>query len=121
MRSWTSLFVLGVAALLAMPGAGAAQNFPNKPIKLIVPFPAGGPADTIARLVSEKMASSLGQPVVIDNRGGAGGATGTAAVAKADTRWIARPRSSAPAGALAISPSLQDTLAHDPVKDSGGH
>jgi len=86
MRSWTSLFVLCVAALLAMPGAGAAQNFPNKPIKLIVPFPAGGPADTIARLVSEKMASSLGQPVVIDNRGGAGGATGTAAVAKADTR-----------------------------------
>lgn len=115
MRSWTSLVVLSVAALLAMPGAGAAQNFPNKPIKLIVPFPAGGPADTIARLIAEKMATSLGQPVVIDNRGGAGGATGTAAVAKAEPDGYTIGISTA--GALAISPSLQDTLAYDPIKD----
>ena len=50
-----------------------AQDFPNKPIKLIVPFPPGGPNDIIARVVASKMSELIGQPVVIDNRGGAGG------------------------------------------------
>lgn len=115
MRYWIGLLVLGVAALLATPSAESAENFPSRPIKLIVPFPAGGPADTIARLIAEKMASSLGQPVVIDNRGGAGGAVGTAAVAKAVPDGYTIGISTA--GALAISPSLQDTLAYDPLKD----
>lgn len=115
MRYWIGLLVLGVAALLATPSAGSAENFPSKPIKLIVPFPAGGPADAIARLIAEKTASSLGQPVVIDNRGGAGGAVGTAAVAKAEPDGYTIGISTA--GALAISPSLQDTLAYAPLKD----
>ena len=115
MQHWIGLLILAVGALVAMPNAGSAESFPSKPIKLIVPFPAGGPADTIARLVAEKMASSLAQPVVIDNRGGAGGAVGTAAVARAEPDGYTIGISTA--GALAISPSLQDTLAYDPIKD----
>ncbi len=69
--------------LLLMPALAAAQDFPAKPIKLIVPFPAGGPNDIIARIVGQRMSELMKQPVVIDNRGGQGGALGTDAVAKA--------------------------------------
>ncbi len=69
-----------VAALLVWPHMAQAQSYPNKPIKLIVPFPAGGPADTIARVLTEKMAPLLGQPIILENRGGAGGVTGIGAV-----------------------------------------
>jgi len=113
MRYWPSLLL---AALLAIfPAASRAERFPSKPIRLIVPFPAGGPADTIGRLVADKMTASLGQPVVIDNRGGAGGAVGTAAIAKAEPDGYTIGISTA--GALAISPSLQDRLAYNPLKD----
>ena len=74
---------LGLIAAL-LPAAAGAQDFPNRAIKLIVPFPAGGPADTIARIYAERMQAILGQPVVVDNRSGAGGITGVDAVAKAD-------------------------------------
>ena len=60
-----------------------AQAFPNKPIKIIVPFPAGGTTDIVARLVGQRMSESMGQPVLVENRGGAGGAIGADAVAKA--------------------------------------
>ena len=70
-------------SLLLMPVSVAAQDFPNKPIKLIVPFPPGGPNDIIARVVGQRMTELTKQPVVIDNRGGQGGVLGTDAVAKA--------------------------------------
>jgi tripartite-type tricarboxylate transporter receptor subunit TctC len=102
-----------VAALL--PQASLAQDYPNRPIKLIVPFPAGGPADTIARVVGGKMQDLLGHPVVIDNRGGAGGITGVDAVAKAEpngyTIGITSP------GAIAINPSAQTNLPYNVQKD----
>src|SRR3712207_2911091 len=60
-----------------------AQAFPSKPIRMIVPFPAGGTTDIVARLVAQRMADSMGQPVVVENRGGAGGALGADVVAKA--------------------------------------
>jgi len=63
----------GAAALPAIPPFAAAQTYPTRPIKLIVAFPAGGPADTMGRLVGQAMSSKLGQPVVIENIGGAGG------------------------------------------------
>jgi tripartite-type tricarboxylate transporter receptor subunit TctC len=69
--------------LLLLPTMAAAQDFPNKPIKLIVPFPAGGPNDIIARVVGQRMSEITRQPVIIDNRGGQGGVLGTDAVAKA--------------------------------------
>jgi tripartite-type tricarboxylate transporter receptor subunit TctC len=69
--------------LLLLPALAPAQDFPNKPIKLIVPFPPGGPNDIIARVVGQRMSELIKQPVVIDNRGGQGGVLGTDAVAKA--------------------------------------
>ena len=73
--------VAGLALLL--PALAAAQDFPTKPIKLIVPFPAGGPNDIIARVVGQRMSELAKQPVVIDNRGGQAGVLGTDAIAKA--------------------------------------
>ena len=69
--------------LVLLPTLAAAEDFPNKPIKLIVPFPAGGPNDIIARVVGQRMSEIIKQPVIIDNRGGQGGVLGTDAVAKA--------------------------------------
>ncbi|MFN9573336.1 MAG: Bug family tripartite tricarboxylate transporter substrate binding protein [Betaproteobacteria bacterium] len=71
------------AACAVLPLAASAQAFPNKPIRLIVPFPAGGTTDIIARMVSDEFSKNLGQPVVVENRGGGGGAIGAAEVAKA--------------------------------------
>lgn len=104
-----------VAILLAFALPAQAQDFPTKPIRLIVPFPAGGPNDIIARVVGAKMAELIGQPVVIDNRGGAGGVLGTDAVAKADPDGYTVAITSA--GALAISKSLQEKLPYDTLKD----
>jgi len=111
-------FLLSAAvaiATLAAPMAASAQDFPAKPIKMIVPFAAGGPADTIARVVGEKMQTIVKQPVVIDNRAGAGGAVGTRAVAVAEPDGYTIGISTA--GALAISVSLQESIGYDPRKD----
>ena len=62
--------VAGVLALPALPRIARAQSFPNRPITIIVPYPPGGPTDTIARLVAERMRGSLGQPIVIENMSG---------------------------------------------------
>ena len=69
--------------LLLLPALASAQDFPNKPIKLIVPFPPGGPNDIIARVVGQRMSELVKQPIVIENRGGQGGVLGTDAIAKA--------------------------------------
>ena len=73
--------ILAIALFAA--GAAFAQDYPNKPIRVIVPYAAGGLPDTITRLVGPKMADALGQQIVVENRGGAGGISGTEAVAKA--------------------------------------
>jgi tripartite-type tricarboxylate transporter receptor subunit TctC len=101
-------------SVLLLPALAAAEDFPNKPIRLIVPFPAGGPNDIIARVVGQRMSELIKQPVLIDNRGGQGGVLGTDAVAKAapDGYTIAI----ASAGALAISPSMEK-VAYDTMKD----
>jgi tripartite-type tricarboxylate transporter receptor subunit TctC len=106
--------VFAVAAVL-LPAAALAQDFPTKPIKLIVPFPPGGPNDIIARAVGQRMAELAGQPVTIDNRGGAGGQVGTDAVAKAAPDGYTIAITSA--GALAISTALQEKLPYDSTKD----
>ena len=76
-------FLPVVLLLSAISGAATAQTWPQRPIRLIVPFAAGGSGDMFARLIVPKMGASLGQPVVIENRGGAGGVLGNDAVAKA--------------------------------------
>ena len=105
--------VTGLSVLL-LPASVAAQDFPNKPIRLIVPFPAGGPNDIIARVVGQRMSELIKQPVLIDNRGGQGGVLGTDAVAKASPDGYTIAISSA--GALAISPSMEK-VAYDTRKD----
>ena len=75
--------LLPLAALLVAAAPAAADTFPSKPVRLIVPFPAGGGTDVVARVVANGMTAALGQPVVVENRGGAGGTVGADAVAKA--------------------------------------
>ena len=74
--------VLGLALALAT-GLAQAQPFPSRPVRIIVPFPAGGTTDIAARIVAQRMQESMGQPVLVENRGGAGGTIGADAVAKA--------------------------------------
>ena len=73
----------GLAATLCLLGASqaGAQAWPTRPLKWIVPFPPGGPTDTLSRAVAQQLSESLGQPVVIENRGGAGGGLGMDALA----------------------------------------
>ncbi|WP_407158728.1 Bug family tripartite tricarboxylate transporter substrate binding protein [Bradyrhizobium sp. STM 3557] len=101
-------------ALLISPVVSPADDFPIKPIRLIVPFPAGGPNDIIARVVGQRMSELFKQTVVIDNRGGQGGVLGTDAVAKAAPDGYTIAISSA--GALAISPSME-RVAYDTLQD----
>src|SRR6187549_3770301 len=76
---------LAVTAALAMSAfAAAAQDFPDRTITIVVPFAAGGPTDTVTRLVAESMSKDLGQQVIVENVGGAGGTTGAARVAEAE-------------------------------------
>ncbi len=101
-------------SLLLLPASAAAEDFPDHTIRLIVPFPAGGPNDMIARVIGQRMSELTKQPVVIDNRGGQGGVLGTDAVAKARPDGYTIAISSA--GALAISPTMEK-VAYDPLKD----
>src|SRR3981081_3036468 len=104
------------AALLVLlwPALAGAQDFPNKQIRLIVPFPAGGPNDIIARVVGQRMSELTKQPVLIDNRGGQAGVLGTDAVAKANPDGYTIGIVSA--SALAISPTMEK-VAYDAQKD----
>jgi tripartite-type tricarboxylate transporter receptor subunit TctC len=103
-----------VLALLACSISASAQQYPSKPIKMLVPFPAGGTVDFFARVISTKLSEVLGQPILVENRAGAGGNIAAEAVAK-----------SAPDGytllmgseIVAINTSLYSKLGYDPVKD----
>jgi tripartite-type tricarboxylate transporter receptor subunit TctC len=106
-----------LAALLVailLPASVAAQEFPAKPIKLIVPFPAGGPNDIIARIVGQRMSELTRQPVLIDNRGGQAGVLGTDAIAKAAPDGYTIGIVSA--SALVINPSMEK-VPYDVEKD----
>jgi len=109
--TWTTL----AALLLAITAAPAlAQPYPSKPIRLIVPYPAGGGTDQIARMVSERMAARLGQPMVIDNVSGGGGIVGTEAAARAAPDGYTLVLGTS--GTIAMGPHLRK-LPYDPTKD----
>ena len=103
------------AVLLAFAGAAAAQPYPSKPIRLMVPFPPGGSTDIVARIVAQKLGTQLGQSLVIENRGGAGGTLGTAVVAKApaDGYHLVVGTTST----HVVAPAVYQKLEYDPVKD----
>ena len=86
MMTATNILKAAICAAIALAAAWSpfapAQGFPSKPLRMIVPFPAGGTTDIIARLVAQRMSESMGQPVVVENRGGAGGSIGADVVAK---------------------------------------
>src|SRR5262245_6218263 len=84
MRQMLLTLAMGLASVLAAPGLHAADPYPSKPIRIVVPFGAGGIADLTARTVADKMQASLGQPIVIENRPGAGGVVATQLVARAE-------------------------------------
>jgi tripartite-type tricarboxylate transporter receptor subunit TctC len=118
----TRLGITGFLAALAIATAcghatipAAAQSYPAKPITLVVPFPAGGGNDALARLVAERMSKTLGQQVVVENRGGAGGTVATRAIAKSppDGYTILLTYT----GTLAINPTLYPNPGYDPRKD----
>jgi tripartite-type tricarboxylate transporter receptor subunit TctC len=96
----------------------SAQEYPNRAIRLIVPYAAGGLPDTMARLVGVKMGEALGQQIVVENRGGAGGILGTSEVAKAAPDGYALLV--ADVGQIAINPHLFAKLPYDPLKDLVG-
>ena len=102
------------ALLLLWPVLAAAEDFPTKPIKLIVPFPPGGPNDIIARVIGQRMSEIAHQPIVIDNRSGQAGVLGTDAVAKSTPDGYTIGIVSA--SALAISPTMEK-VAYDVMKD----
>ena len=112
-RCLCALLALSAAATV-LPREAAAQAYPNRPIRLIVPFAAGGAVDVLARLLGGKLSDQLGQPFIVENRPGAGGILGADAVAKSvpDGYTILQNTSGA-----AIAPALYKTLPFDPYKD----
>jgi tripartite-type tricarboxylate transporter receptor subunit TctC len=102
------------ALLLGVTAASAADEWPNKPLKLIVPFPPGGAADAVGRIVAEKLGEALKQPVVVENKAGAG--TAIAADAAAKSAPDGYTLSLAPAGQLTILPHLNKAIPYDPFK-----
>ena len=107
--------LIAAAGALVMAGAAAAQDFPNKPVRFIVPFAPGGNTDVQARLIGQKLSGALGQQVIVDNRPGAGGTIGVELAAKAqpDGHTIVL----ASFGNILVGPSLYKNLPYDPVKD----
>ena len=107
-------FVLSLLTAFAV----CAQGYPNRPVKVVVPYAAGGLPDTMARLVGQKLGESLGQQMVVENRGGAGGIVGTNEVAKAApdgyTLLVADVTQ------IAVNPHLFSNLAYDPLKELTG-
>ena len=106
--------LLAAGALFALCGGAAAQNYPSRPIHVIVPFPAGQASDTIMRVVGDRLAKSLGQPVIVDNKPGAGGNLGSDQGAKAAPDGYTLTVATA---ALPISKSVYRKLPFDPAHD----
>jgi tripartite-type tricarboxylate transporter receptor subunit TctC len=106
--------VAGLAGA-AWATAGRAQGYPARPVTMIVPFPAGGPADLVARVAKDEMEKRLGQTIVIDNRAGAGGTLGAGLVAAAQPDGYQVGLIST--GAMTILPHLMTTLRYDPLRD----
>jgi len=111
------LLLIAACAALAGASAGALAQaaYPERPVKIIVPFPAGGPADALARIVGDKLAQSLGKAFIIENKAGAGGNIGMEQGARAAPDGYTLTL--APVGNLTVAPALYSKLPYDPAKD----
>lgn len=112
--AWTFCALCAVLLGSAQP-VKSANDYPVRPIRLIVPYPAGGPADTLARLVAPGLGSRLGHQVVVDNRGGAGGSIGVETVVKASPDGYTLLFGND--GPVAVNPSLYKNVVYNPVRD----
>jgi len=114
MRANSLLAAVLAAALTSVAGAAFAQQYPNRPVKVVVPWPPGQATDLAARIVAQKLQEALGQAFVIENKPGAGGAIGTEAVVKSPPDGYTLLAASS--GPISIMPNLQKTP-YDPIKD----
>ncbi|WP_425106684.1 Bug family tripartite tricarboxylate transporter substrate binding protein [Ancylobacter sp.] len=112
-RTLFAAAIATLAAALAPAGPVAAQDFPTRPVTLVIPFAAGGSTDLVGRLIAERMAAELGQPVVVENKGGAGGNLGAAQVAKASPDGYTILMGTVATHAL--NPALYKKMPYDPV------
>ena len=106
---------LAASALALAPALALAQAYPNKPIRLIIPFPPGGTTDIVGRVVADQLGKQLGQPVIVENRGGGGGAIGATEVAKASPDGYTIGM--ATVSTMAVNPACNPKLAYDAAKD----
>jgi tripartite-type tricarboxylate transporter receptor subunit TctC len=110
------ILLFALSPLTAARGVAIAHSaYPDRAVRIIVPFPPGGPADALARIVGERLAQSLGRPVVVDNKAGAGGNIGMELGARAAADGYTLTL--APVGNLTVQPALYPKLAYDPAKD----
>ena len=113
--AWNSVaLALALAASYSISGS-AADDYPSRPIRIIVPYAPGGGADTVARIVARRVSDTIGQPIVVENKGGAGAILGTDQVAKAEPDGYTLLLGQS--GPISINPAVYKDLRYDPVKD----
>jgi len=115
MIAFVRLSVILLALATLAPLAAAQPAYPNKPVRIIVPYPAGGTADIVGRTIAEKLSGTWGQPVIVENRAGAGGTIGVDAAAKSAPDGYTMVLGVT--GPLTIVPSINPQLAYDPQRD----
>lgn len=114
-RDLAAAMAAAAALLAAAPMPSIAQQYPSKPVRLVVPFPPGGSTDILGRALAQKLSESWGQPFIVDNRPGAGGTIGADQAAKAPADGYTLLM--AHIGTLAVAPALYPKLPYDPVRD----
>src|SRR5436853_7248848 len=114
MNSWRCAWLANLLVAASAWAQDPAPGYPSRPIRVIVPFPAGGAADALPRIVGEKLAAHWGQPVVVENRVGASGSIGADAVARAEPDAYTLPAT--PPARLVTHPSLSLTPPYDPPR-----